>query len=237
MFLEELEDLKNRYPGRFHLVHVLSREEQDVDLFRGRLDPERLERILDVDAAGRDASTSGTSAARSRWSTGAERLLTDRGADPRHVHLELFHVGDETAARRPREVVVAADASGGDGHGEPGRPDHRGRHARSGDETILAATLRVRPDAPYACTGGVCGTCRARLVKGEVRMDRNYALEPEEMAGDWSWPASPTRSATRSTSTTTREPLPRGQTGDRRSEEGGGCDGLAGCGHARSGSR
>ncbi len=50
------------------------------------------------------------------------------------------------------------------------------------EETILNATLRARPDAPYSCTGGVCGTCRARVVSGEVRMDRNYALEPEEVA-------------------------------------------------------
>ena len=51
-----------------------------------------------------------------------------------------------------------------------------------GSLAALAETLRARPDAPYSCTGGVCGTCRARLVSGEVRMDRNYALEPEEVA-------------------------------------------------------
>ena len=49
-------------------------------------------------------------------------------------------------------------------------------------ETILAATLRARPDAPFSCTGGMCGTCRARVVEGEVRMDRQYALEPEDVA-------------------------------------------------------
>ena len=49
------------------------------------------------------------------------------------------------------------------------------------DESILDATLRVRPDAPFSCTNGVCGTCRAHLVSGEVRMDRNYALEPDEI--------------------------------------------------------
>lgn len=53
---------------------------------------------------------------------------------------------------------------------------------RTRDESVLAATLRVRPDAPYSCAGGVCGTCRARVVEGEVTMDRNYALEPEELA-------------------------------------------------------
>ena len=49
------------------------------------------------------------------------------------------------------------------------------------EETILDATLRSRPDAPFSCTGGICGTCRARVVSGEVRMDRNYALEPDEV--------------------------------------------------------
>jgi ring-1,2-phenylacetyl-CoA epoxidase subunit PaaE len=179
MFLEELEDLKNRYPARFNLVHALSREEQDVELLSGRLDAERLGRILDamVPVATVD-----------EWYlcgpfelvTGAQRLLTDRGADPAHVHLELFHVGDEPPPPRSEEEV-AADATAAtvtvNLDGRTTRIDMPDR-----GETILAATLRARPDAPYACTGGVCGTCRARLVKGEVRMDRNYALEPEELA-------------------------------------------------------
>src|SRR5690606_27422190 len=48
-------------------------------------------------------------------------------------------------------------------------------------ESILDATLRERPDAPFSCTGGVCGTCRAKVVAGEVRMERNYALEEDEV--------------------------------------------------------
>ena len=179
MFLEELEDLKNRYPARFNLIHVLSREEQDVELLSGRLDAERLGRILDA------MLPVGTV---DEWYlcgpfelvTAAQRLLTERGAAPGHVHLELFHVGDEPPPPRSEEEV-AADASAAtvtvNLDGRTTRVDMPNR-----GETILAATLRARPDAPYACTGGVCGTCRARLVKGEVRMDRNYALEPEELA-------------------------------------------------------
>ena len=113
MFLEELEDLKNRFPGRFHLVNVLSREAQDVELFHGRLDPERLTRDL-----RRRWCRSGTV---DEWYlcgpfgmvTGAEALLTERGVDPRHVHHEIFHVDDRatrcrgarsssTPGRRPR---------------------------------------------------------------------------------------------------------------------------------------
>ena len=182
MFLEELEDLKNRYPGRFHLINVLSREAQDVELFTGRIDRDKLERlfatILPVDTVD-------------EWYLcgpfglveASQELLAEKGVDPHHVHHEVFHVdapGEPTGTRAPVKA-------------EPGAPPEAvvtvnldGRSTviemPSRDETILAATLRARPDAPYSCTGGVCGTCRARLVDGEVRMERNYALEPEEVA-------------------------------------------------------
>lgn len=178
MFLEELADLKNRFADRLQLVHVLSREPQDVELFTGRLDPERVRRILDALAP---------IATVDEWYlcgpygmvTGAQALLADAGVDTHHVHHEIFHVAEQEAPRQ--EVVV-----------EEGAPPAAvvtvnldGRTTRiempTKDETILNATLRARPDAPYSCTGGVCGTCRARLVSGEVRMDRNYALEPEEV--------------------------------------------------------
>jgi len=179
MFLEELEDLKNRFPGRFHLVNVLSREAQDVELFHGRLDAERLTAIfgslLPVGSVD-------------EWYlcgpfgmvTGAEALLKERGVDVRHIHHEIFHVDDGTEPRRkvvvddsaPPEATVTVNLDG--------RTTVIPMPSR--EETILDATLRARPDAPFSCTNGVCGTCRARLVSGEVRMDRNYALEPEEVA-------------------------------------------------------
>ena len=182
MFLEELQDLKNAYPDRFQLVNVLSREVQDVDLFSGRIDRERLERLTDV------LVPVGTV---DEWYLcgpfgmvqDARAVLAERGADPHHVHHEVFHVdGQESTGLRRAEPVVA-----------PGAPPEAvvtvnldGRSTviemPSRAETILAATLRSRPDAPYSCTGGVCGTCRARVVGGEVRMERNYALEPEEVA-------------------------------------------------------
>jgi len=180
MFLEELEDLKNAYPGRFQLVHVLSREAPDVELFHGRLDRERLTRILDALAPVESVD---------EWYlcgpfglvTGAQALLRERGVASEHVHHEIFHVDDGLTPTRPRAVI--------DGSTPPqavvtvtldGRTTEVPMPSR--DESVLAATLRVRPDAPYSCAGGVCGTCRARVVEGEVTMDRNYALEPEELA-------------------------------------------------------
>jgi ring-1,2-phenylacetyl-CoA epoxidase subunit PaaE len=179
MFLEELEDLKNRFPGRFHLVNVLSREAQDVELFHGRLDRERLSAIIGTLVPVESVD---------EWYlcgpfgmvTAAEALLTERGVDIRHIHHEIFHVDDGTTPKpkvvldtgAPPEATVTVNLDG--------RTTVIPMPSR--DESILDATLRARPDAPYSCTGGVCGTCRARLVSGEVRMDRNYALEPEEVA-------------------------------------------------------
>ena len=112
--------------------------------------------------------------------TGAEALLTERGVDPRHIHHEIFHVDDgtrtEAHGRRRRRCAAEATVT----VNLDGRTTVIPMPSR--EETILDATLRARPDAPYSCTNGVCGTCRARLVSGEVRMDRNYALEPEEVA-------------------------------------------------------
>ncbi|KRB45199.1 1,2-phenylacetyl-CoA epoxidase subunit PaaE [Terrabacter sp. Root181] len=179
MFLEELEDLKNRFPGRFHLVNVLSREAQDVDLFHGRLDSDRLTAIFG------SLLPVGTV---DEWYlcgpfgmvTGAESLLTERGVDPRHIHHEIFHVDDGTEPKRKVVVDAGAPPEATVTVNLDGRTTVIPMPSR--EETILDATLRARPDAPYSCTGGVCGTCRARLVSGEVRMDRNYALEPEEVA-------------------------------------------------------
>ena len=182
MFLEELEDLKNEYPDRFHLINVLSREEQDVELFSGRIDRERLERILGAVVPVQTVDEWYLCGPFGLVET-AQGLLADLGVDSHHVHHEVFHVDDDgvplttiqpvvTAPGAPAEAVVTVNLDGRTTVIEmPSR-----------EESILAATLRARPDAPFSCTGGVCGTCRARLVEGEVRMDRNYALEPEEVA-------------------------------------------------------
>ncbi|NED76227.1 2Fe-2S iron-sulfur cluster binding domain-containing protein [Streptomyces sp. SID9944] len=172
MFLEEVADLKDRYPQRFQLVTVLSREEQQAGLPSGRLDRERLTELLP--ALLPVAQVTG-------WFLcgpyglvqGAERALRGLGVDRTRVHQEIFHVaesaGAEPVAAAPAHstVTVRLDGRGGTWPVQEG-------------ETLLETVLRNRPDAPYACKGGVCGTCRAFLVAGEVRMDRNFALEPEE---------------------------------------------------------
>jgi ring-1,2-phenylacetyl-CoA epoxidase subunit PaaE len=171
MFLDDVADLKDRYPGRLQLVTVLSREEQQAGLPSGRLDQERLTGLLPaLLPVGQVAG----------WFLcgpyglvqGAERTLRALGVPRTRIHEEIFHVdavAPTAAVTAPAHSTVTA------------RLDGRGGTwpVRDG-ESLLETVLRNRPDAPYACKGGVCGTCRAFLVTGEVRMDRNFALEPEE---------------------------------------------------------
>ncbi|WP_109473253.1 1,2-phenylacetyl-CoA epoxidase subunit PaaE [Ornithinimicrobium cavernae] len=176
MFLEELMDLKNRFPDRFRLFNVLSREAQEVELFSGRLDRDRLERFLEAFIPVDDVDEWYLCGPLGMVET-AREALTDHGVDDHHVHHEVFHVEDTgpPAPPPPPDATPLAMVSV--------TLDGRTTQVpvRSRAESILAATLRERPDAPFSCTNGVCGTCRARVVEGEVRMDRNYALEPEEV--------------------------------------------------------
>jgi ring-1,2-phenylacetyl-CoA epoxidase subunit PaaE len=176
MFLDEVHDLKDRFCARLQIAHVLSREAQDVELFSGRLDADRLRTILDALAPADEVD---------EWFLcGPQQMigelraaLVELGANPARIHSELFHA--DPVPRAPvAELGGAAGAAqvtirlGGRASELDLRPD---------DVPVLDAGLRVRSDLPFACKGGVCGTCRAKLVEGSVAMDANYALEPDEV--------------------------------------------------------
>jgi ring-1,2-phenylacetyl-CoA epoxidase subunit PaaE len=176
MFLEELEDLKNRYLDRFQLVNVLAREPHAVELLSGRLDPERLNAILDALVSG-DVDEWYLCGPLDLTSMVAD-TLAGRGTDPGAIHRELFH-----AKVAPRRVVPAEAAAGPGAAVEVTLAGRRTAFTLAPEgEPILDALLAVRPDAPYACKGGVCGTCRALLVEGKVEMEQNYALEDPDLA-------------------------------------------------------
>jgi len=176
MFLDELADLKDRYPGRLQVLHVLSREEQESPLLSGRLDGERLAQLLTAFVPLEDIDA---------WYccgpfgvvTAARDTLLGLGVAPGEVHVELFHA--EAPPPRPPRA---------EGAGEDRASVTAVLHGRASelsvdrDEVLLDAMLAVRSDAPYACRGGVCGTCRARVTSGEVEMAVNWALEPDELA-------------------------------------------------------
>jgi len=179
MFADELADLKDRYLGRFQLLHVLSRETRDAELLSGRLDPERVKALIAalVDTPNVD-----------HWwlcgpygmVSGAKSLLTDLGVPAERVHQELFHAEDEPVAEREEAVV--------DGELSEVTLVLDGRSSMLSlprDRSILDGAQRARPDLPFACKGGVCGTCRALVCDGEVDMRRNFALEEKELAAGY----------------------------------------------------
>jgi ring-1,2-phenylacetyl-CoA epoxidase subunit PaaE len=177
MFLDDLHDLKDRFPDRFHLVHVLSREQQDVELFSGRLDGDRLSRILKSLRPAEDVDAWFLCGPQ-QMVLDLRQVILDHGVEATAIHTELFHA--DPVPRAPEAMSSSVEGAAHvtirlDGRTSDFelRPDGVG---------VLEAALQVRSDLPFACRGGVCGTCRAKLVEGTVAMDVNYALEPEEMA-------------------------------------------------------
>lgn len=176
MFLEDLEALKDRFSDRFHLMHVLSREPQPVDLFTGRIETEKLEAILSALIDPNDVD---------RWFLcgpyglieTARATLEDHGVSSGSISDELFFAGDTP----PVPLVAESDAQDGSVHVGFTLDGRRSTVGMEPDQTLLEAAMRVRHGLPFSCKGGMCATCKARVVSGEVRMDKNYALVADEV--------------------------------------------------------
>ncbi|GAB6919851.1 phenylacetate-CoA oxygenase/reductase subunit PaaK [Rhodococcus erythropolis] len=178
MFAEEIADLKDQYGARFDVIHVLSREPREVELFSGRLDAERLRDILDTVVPTPDIDHF--------WLCGpfgmvtdAQQVLGDLGVAKFQIHHELFYVDDiPPTQEKHREPGVTGPSSEVtivlDGRTVTGTLPQ--------DESILDSAEQLRSDLPFACKGGVCGTCRAKVTLGAIDMRRNYALEENEVA-------------------------------------------------------
>jgi ring-1,2-phenylacetyl-CoA epoxidase subunit PaaE len=176
MFADEIADLKDVHPARLQLAHVLSREPQEVELFSGRLDAARLRRLLPALCAV-DSVDHWWLCGPYGLVTDAIAVLTELGVPPERVHRELFYVEeappDQERHEQPQltggcEVTVVLDGRTSTVTIPAGTP-------------VLDGAQLARPDLPFACKGGVCGTCRALLRTGEVRMRRNFALEQSEL--------------------------------------------------------
>jgi len=183
MFLDELADLKDRYPARLALHHVLSRQTRSSTLLSGRIDEEKLRLML--------ASIIRPAAVDEWFLCGPFELvqlcrdtLQSVGVASEHIRFELFTTGEPTHATGDtgRPVVVGAGDKTFEIEFTLDGESATVTTPVNANESILNAALRVRPDVPFACAGGVCGTCRAKLVSGDVTMTENYALEPDELA-------------------------------------------------------
>ncbi|WP_149822973.1 1,2-phenylacetyl-CoA epoxidase subunit PaaE [Streptomyces tailanensis] len=177
MFADELADLKDLYPTRFQLAHVLSREPREAEVLSGRIDADRLSALIDALVDVRNADH--------WWLCGphgmvrdAQQVLAGLDVPADRVHQELFYADDEPLREaRHEEAAVEGPVSEVtvilDGRSTTS--------ALSRERTILDGAQRTRPDLPFACKGGVCGTCRALVTDGKADMRRNFALEPAEV--------------------------------------------------------
>lgn len=177
LFRQALEELKDRFMGRFSVFHVLSQEEQDLRILNGRLDRDKVAVLLKamVPASAVDhVFICGPVA----MSDEIAATCTQLGIPPDHVHVERFVSG---LGGKPRPKAVIAPSA-------PPRAiaslivDGKRKDVPVAEgEAILDAALRAGMDLPYACKGGMCSTCRAKVVEGETLMDVNYSLEPWEL--------------------------------------------------------
>ncbi|WP_377156589.1 1,2-phenylacetyl-CoA epoxidase subunit PaaE [Roseateles sp. UC29_93] len=180
MFKEELEDLKNRYMTRLTLHHVFSREHVDSPLMAGRLDQAKLSDFLSgpVPAAGIDqVFVCGPF----EMNEQAEAALRAAGVPEERIHIERFGTPEMQTGRPAPHEVHEEDAEAAkvvvirDGVS-------REIEFRKSDPSLLDAAARAGMDVPFSCKSGVCSTCRCKLIEGEVRMDKNFALEKHEVA-------------------------------------------------------
>ena len=183
MFNEALQDLKDRYPGRLTLIHVLSRQAQEVPLLEGRIDGDKVREIIstllpvgsmdEVFICGPEAMIEAT-----------EQALLDAGVRPDRVHTERFTSPTLEAlpVEQRQSAVLGHPAVRTDGEVAltvvlDGKP-HQLRMGK--DERVLDVALNAGLDLPWSCRGGVCCTCRAKVMEGAVTMDKNFTLEPWE---------------------------------------------------------
>jgi ring-1,2-phenylacetyl-CoA epoxidase subunit PaaE len=183
IFLEELARLKNRHMGRLEIHHFLAEESEDIDLFNGMLDEAKCGEVLDllVDPAGASAFFI---CGPGPMMDAAEAALLERGAAPEKIHIERF-----TADRPPEALQAQLEAMSRDAQGLTmlvtldGRKRRVAFRAEAGN--ILDSARLAGLPAPFACKAGVCATCRARVVSGEVDMAARYGLTDEEVAAGY----------------------------------------------------
>ena len=179
MFREELEDLKNLHMGRLTVIHVLESDAQDIDLFTGRVDPEKCKALFAhwIDIASIDTAFI---CGPEPMMLGIAAALRDHGLSDDQIKFELFASGQPGRLKRKAgsgaigAAVKATEASiTMDGSARSFTMDR--------DQSILDAALENALDAPYACKAGVCSTCKCKLLEGEVEMVANHALEDYEV--------------------------------------------------------
>lgn len=182
IFLDALADLKDRYLSRFELYHFLSDEAGDVDLFNGMLDRQTCDAVI-ADLVRDPKSIDGYFiCGPGPMMDAAEGALLDAGVDKAKIHIERFTAGRPSAAVAAQLQEAKEQASGASMWVTL---DGRARKVEFNGENILESARAAGLPAPFACKAGVCATCRAKVIEGEVEMGARYGLTDEEIAAGY----------------------------------------------------
>lgn len=181
MFRDQLEALKDRFMTRFVLVHVLDEEEQDVKLLNGRLDRVKLEAFTKLGVIRPECYDGVYLCGPQPMIEEASETMQRLGVDPEKIHFELFTPpgGPPPTASASAEAIEAAE------HGVSVEVildgSRRQFQVQGQDDTVLKAAKRAGLDLPYSCAGGMCCTCRCKVIEGTSEMIQNYSLQPWEL--------------------------------------------------------
>lgn len=184
IFREELEALKNIYMERIRVIHILSRESLGNEIQKGRIDKAKGSELYDAFLKGTNPDAvyiCGPEA----MILGVKDAMIEKGLKEEQVHFELFTTPGGTAQKTEttpsnadeHEIAASVTIIIDD--------DAMEIALSSKGETILDAAQKAGADLPFACKGGVCCTCKAKVLEGSVRMDVNYALEKDEVAAGY----------------------------------------------------
>lgn len=175
MFSEQIMDLKDRFKERLQLVNIFSRELNDSDIFNGRIDADKLQQLFQANLISTEADHC-FACGPEEMMAAVETVLPTWGIQRSKIHTERFNTG--TAPRATAQQMES-------------RSEERVNIILDGrelivevskqDDSILDAALRAGADLPYACKGGVCATCKCKVLEGQVEMAVNYSLEEDEI--------------------------------------------------------
>ncbi|MCO0636961.1 2Fe-2S iron-sulfur cluster-binding protein [Lutimaribacter sp. EGI FJ00014] len=180
MFRDQLDALKDRYVDRFTLIHVLSREPQDVDLLNGRITGEKIAALGRAGAIDLDGADGVFLCGPGDMIDDVTATLEGQGVPRERIHFERFYQDGE-APRAPRSAQAQAAAEAGASVEVILDGTRRQFTVSAEDDTVLDAAARVGLELPYSCKGGMCCTCRCKVTDGSAEMAVNYSLEPWEL--------------------------------------------------------
>ncbi len=180
MFRTEIDDLKDRFLERFQVYHVLSREAQDIELFSGRIDADRIRSMTEKGLVQPDTADGIYLCGPAAMSLELSDHLKSSGIDGSKIHTELFEAPDDIKPVKIEDATLDVVEKGVgievvlDG-------TRRSFALTDASDTVLQAALRSGLDLPFSCKGGMCATCRCKVIDGEASMDRNYSLDEWEL--------------------------------------------------------